>query len=282
MGIDIAQLRDIVISVGFIPILFVTGLLGLYSFWREATFTRKNRSSIFDMFLFILIFAAIWGRLTYIFANSQEYSSLIWFPFPYERYSDGFYLFRLLPWRYFRVWDGGFLFTGAFLGAVVSGYAFSTFIKRWRWKQMINTVYVPATFMLSVTLLFSGILVNSEALLSQGITLGTLVLGYMAISWIIYKRVLLNIKTYERLFYMINALFVVASSSYIFFSLLGSEITQWDRLNLYAFGAFTVAALLFYIYDATRIEMNIETKTNIRTTISTNQPVRIRKSESSK
>ncbi len=279
MEIDIQLLREIVLTIGFIPILFLIGFVGLYSFWREATFTRKNRSSIFDMFLFILVFTILWGRLTYIFSNWQEYSNLIWFPFPYERYADGFFLFRLLPWRFFRVWDGGFLFLGSYVGAIISGYLFSTFIKKWKWKQMINTVYVPATLMLSITLFFSGILANSENLISQGLSLGSIVVTYTAASFFIYRNVSLKIKFYENLFYLTNALFVVISSSYIFFSFLNSNITQWDRWNIYAFGGFTILALILYIYDVTRVEINIETRTNIRTNISTNQPIRIRKTD---
>jgi hypothetical protein len=279
MDIDVQSLRDIVINVGFIPLLILIGFFGLYTFWREASLTRKNRSSVFDMFLFVIICTVVWGRLTYIFSSAAEYNGLPWFIFPYEKYADGFYLFRLLPWRYFRVWDGGFLFTGSFVAAIISGFVYSTFVKKWLWKQMMNTVYVPAILMLSVTLLFSGLLVNAQSVINQGIVLGSIAVTYLGFSWFIHRGVLLKMKFYENLFYLLNILFTVVSSSYVVFSLLASDITQWDRWNIYLFGGFTLLALLLYMYDVTKVEVNIETKTNIRTTISTNQPIRIRKSE---
>ena len=86
--------------------LMIIFFVGMYVFWKEASRSRKNNSSVFDSFLFSVLFGIIIGRIVYIVLDWNEFSSYTWYWLPYERYGDQIYMFRLLPWRFLRIWDG--------------------------------------------------------------------------------------------------------------------------------------------------------------------------------
>jgi hypothetical protein len=74
------------------------------------------------MWILTILFAMLWGRVSFIISNWEFFDSLPWALAPYERYGDNVYFFRLLPWNFFDLRDGGFLFTGIF-----SAYIFLLF-----------------------------------------------------------------------------------------------------------------------------------------------------------
>lgn len=273
----VEQARVFVSQVGFLPVILLVTFFSLYVFWREARFTGKNQNSIFDSFAFSTIFIFIWGRISYLLANPQNYEGLIWSIFPYERYPDGFYLFRLLPWRYVRFWDGEFLFTGLFIGLIISSFIYSTFGKKWRWREMMGAVVSSGSVYLGGLLFFLGFVSSSNDIIFQSFV----ILG-MSIAYFITARLLgkslnkSNKKLWEKLNYYLIFLYSIIMSFYIPSVLLKSEITYWDKVNMYIFIAFSVISFVLYIIDVMRKEVKIKTQYRSRSVaISTNQPVKI-------
>ncbi len=277
MDSNLVAFREFIIQFGFFPIISIVVLVGAYIFWREAKLTKKDGNSVFDMFLILLILVIVGGRVSYILANPSEFAEVTWFWSPYERYSDGFYLFRLLPWKYFRVWDGGYLYTASFASFILAGFMYSSIVKKWKWKHMMNVIYTPAMIMLSLTLFLSGLFSQSIDVLYQGVHLGSIVLVYLVASTIVKRMG----KAGEKFRPYIVMFFVAIATAYVVFTLLSSDVTAWDRINIYILGATTIVSIVAYLIDVNKVVMNIETVTNIRgpTIISTNQPVKMRRRE---
>lgn len=273
----LSQTRVILFQLGFLPIVIVTTILTLYIFWKSSLDTEKNANSVFDGFLFSSILMVIWGRITYILTNPIDYQGLIWSFIPYERYPDGLYIFRLLPWRYLRIWDGEFLFTGLFIGFIIGASLFILLYKRWRWREMMGTVIFSSALYLGILLLVSGFLVESNDIFKQGVTILSLVL----ISRIVLKLLTKSLKeraykTWESLSFYLTFFFSVLLSIYIPSSLLSSEITYWDRVNLYVFIVFSIVSHLIFVIDVFRKNVKIKTEYRTRSvSISANQPIKI-------
>lgn len=278
MNFSLDSIGTVLTSIGIYPLFAFVLAVGLYLFWRETRFSRKNRNSVFDMFFFSFVILVVWGRLSYIIANFVEFESLPWFVFPYERYADGFYLFRLLPWRYFRIWDGGFLFTGVFVSFVLGAFLYSNFVKKWRWKDMMGAVYSSAISMLAMTLYFYGFFSTTNIIISQGLRLMFLS-GLYFFATVILLRFKEKIeRIYNKVYVALLSVFVAISSWYIYVIFTGSESTYVDRMNIYVYLCLAVVSLVYYLIDSFRVEVKIETITNIKAPISitTNQPVRIK------
>lgn len=273
----VEQTRGILSQLGFLPIILFVTFIALYVYWREARYTNKNQNSIFDNFIFSTVIMVIWGRLSYLFSNPESYEGLIWSVFPYERYPDGFYLFRLLPWRYFRIWDGEFLFTGLFVGLIFSAFLYSIFAKKWRWREMMGAVVSCSAVYLGGLLFFLGFISQTQLIINQSITILSLSLMYFVIARLLgktlYKK---NGKLWEKLNYYTIFLYTLIISIYIPSVLLKSDITLWDRYNLLAFSFFSIISMIIFVIDVMRKEVKINTKYRSRSvSISTNQPIKL-------
>lgn len=273
----LSQTRAILFQLGFLPIVIVTTILTLYLFWKSSLDTDKNSNSVFDGFFFSSIIMVIWGRITYILTSPIDYQGLIWSFIPYERYSDGIYIFRLLPWRYLRIWDGEFLFTGLFVGFNIGAALFILLYKRWRWREMMGTVIFSSALYLGILLLVSGFLVESSDIFKQGVTILFLVIISRTILQLLTKSLKNRAyKTWESLTFFLTFFFSMLISIYIPLSLFSSEITYWDRVNLYIFIVFTLISHIIFIIDVFRKNVTIKTEYRTRSvSISANQPIKI-------
>jgi hypothetical protein len=271
------QIREVLFQIGFLPIVVVIALFALYVYWKESVKTGKNQNSIFDGYFLSAIVMVIWGRFTYILTNPIDYEGLIWSFIPYERYPDGFFLFRLLPWRYFRIWDGEFLFTGLFIGFILAAFIFSTIYKRWRWREMMGTVIFTASTYMGLLLFVSGFLVENADLLKQGLITLIITIGYFIVSNLFRKIFQLKRpKFFEKLNYYLIFIFSLVVSYYIPSALLQSDITNWDRFNLNIFAIFSVCSHIIFIIDLFRKSVKIKTEYKTRSVnISANQPIKI-------
>lgn len=277
MEVFLNQIREVLFQLGFLPIVIFATLMSLYVYWIESRKSNKNQNSLFDGYFLSAILMVIWGRLTYLFTNPVDYEGLIWSFIPYERYPDGLFVFRLLPWRYFRIWDGEFLFTGLFVGFVIGATLYTLIYKRWRWRETMATVVFTSSMYLGTLLLISGFLVEDNNILGQGMVILALTLTYFFFSASIAKGIKgRNIKLWERVNYYVIFLFSLLLSLYIPTSLLASDITYWDRNNLYVFSAFSVISHIIFIIDVFRKDVKIKTEYRTRSvSISTNQPIKI-------
>lgn len=270
-------IRGYIFQVGFLPIILFSGISSLYIYWLESKKMKKNQNSIFDGFFLSSLLTLIWGRIAYILANPQSYEGLIWSAVPYEKYPDGFYVFRLLPWRYFRIWDGEFLLPALFVGFFIFSFLYSVVIKKWRWREMMASVTATSVFSFGILLFIYGFVTSINTLLIQGGVLISLTVIYLIVSAAV-RTIFLNqgIKIWERFNYLTIFIYSLASYIYIPWTLLKSGITDFDKWNIYVFAMFAAVSIILFVIDVMRKTVIIKTEYKTRSvSISTNQPVKI-------
>ena len=132
----IFRLKEFIQNIHPLVVFALLFLLGMYIFWRGSIESRKNRSSVFDMFLISGFLSGIVGRVVYIILEWEQFSSFIWYWIPYEKYGDEVFLFRLLPWRFLSIWDGGIIILAMFVTLLLVMTFYTLVIKKWRWKHI--------------------------------------------------------------------------------------------------------------------------------------------------
>lgn len=135
------------------PVVVVILLIALYIYWLLGKKYLKDSNSLFDLWFLTGAFSFLVSRIAYIVENWSEYGESAWFYLPYERYGDDIYLFRLMPWSLFNVFDGGFHPVAAFVTFVFIFFLLSQFYKRWNWKEMYKTISTPVFLILSFSLI---------------------------------------------------------------------------------------------------------------------------------
>ncbi|MCA9375060.1 hypothetical protein KC622_01875, partial [Candidatus Dojkabacteria bacterium] len=186
MGADLYQsIIQFLQGWGFLPSLGIVYVLSLVLFWYESKHVNKDSNSVFDQWFVATFVMMIWGRVAYVINNWGEFSNWYWFYIPYEKYGDQVYLFRAMPWKLFRFWDGGFLFIPMFLCYLVISYLFVVYYKRWRWREMMIAILGSANFMLALTLILYGIFINDDNIRNYGIFILVLVAAYLIITAIL-------------------------------------------------------------------------------------------------
>lgn len=199
--------------------LFVIFFIGLYVFWKEAVRSRKNNSSVFDIFIVSIIIGLFIGRVMYIILNWSDFSSYTWYWLPYERYGDQVYLFRLLPWRFFQFWDGQLDILYTFLGVLLSQTLIVIFRKKWRWCELFSAMYLSNWGMIALTYLFVGVQSKNDIWIKHGVWI---LIPFVL--FIILQCIFMNIYTGKRkdatriLLQNIFALIAVAIISFVYFS----------------------------------------------------------------
>ena len=126
------QIYEILSQIGFLPMLLIIYMVVMYVFWYNSYKANKDSGSVFDQWFFTTIIMIIWGRVAYIIEFWGYYMKWPWFWLPYEKYGDTVYWFRTLPWRFFAIWDGGFLFIPMFFAFLLLSYFYVVRVKRWR------------------------------------------------------------------------------------------------------------------------------------------------------
>lgn len=255
----LSTLQNAVSSFGFIPSLSVFAIIGMYIFWVESHSTRKDRNSVFDLFIITLVITIIWGRFSYILSNPADFEGLVWSFVPYEKYSDGIYYFRLLPWKYFKIWDGGFLFISMYAAFTIVAFMISTYLKRWRWREMIGVVSISGTVMLGASLVVTGILGDSSVILKQGFMVLAIYIVYLFLHAAIKRRHRGNQDLYEKSIFILHFGYFVVSNTFILLALLLSQVTQVDRYNLYSLVFFMVISAWTFIADMQRKNIVLDT-----------------------
>jgi len=253
------SVQNFFLGVGFIPILVVLAVLGIYIFWAEAHATRKDRNSIFDLYIIAFIITIIWGRVSYILANPADFQGLIWSIVPYEKYSDGIYYFRLLPWKFLKIWDGGFLYISMYVAFTTITFALSTFVKKWRWREMLGVISISGSIMLGLSLFATGLYGENVQVRNQGLGIIGIFVIYSVLHYLLKKALKNNRDSYEKNIFILHFAYFVIANIYILFSLLSSEITKIDRYNLYALAVFCLLSSILYIYDMQKTNIVVDT-----------------------
>jgi hypothetical protein len=265
------------VNLGPFWIYLAIFLIGLFVYWRGCTETRKNRSSIFDTFLVSILGGLIIGRISYLVINWSEYSRYAWYFLPYERYGDTIYLFRLLPWRLFRIWDGGLTIFVIMIAFLIIITLLVLIYKKWRWYQVYFPIFFAMTSMLGFSFIYLGIVDNYTLWIVRGAILSFLPLLFWAISKILLFTIKNGIKRRKILVY-IGVLIVTLASLYISYEYLTDNVSQFELGSVIVLLIWTAIMNIFTIIDLNRPNVEIEKVSSVRAVdIEINQPIRIQK-----
>lgn len=274
----IDSLSEILSKVPAFVTFLLIAFVALAVFWRGCVETRKNRSSIFDMFLISSVGAVLISRISFIIINWQEFAGFIWYWLPYEKYGNDTYLFRLLPWRFLRMWDGGLVVFSLVVGFLLLATIGAVFFKKWRWRQMFFTIYYSGLTIYSLTLLSIGLVEKNHDWSKQGILLA---LGSV-IAFAMYKIVMQFAKRPRVQRYVVGilgAILTLSSGGYISYTMFGKDLHIVDQVTLYIFVAWLVLSTVFFFIDLGRVRVSIEKLSSVRTvrSVDINQPIRLTK-----
>jgi hypothetical protein len=287
MGIfNVDQIEEVLSGWGVYPLplwlffllLFGIFLIGMYFFWWRARLTGKDRNSIFDLYFVSGFIALVWSRVSYILANISSFTDIPWSIFPYEKYVDGVYVFRLLPWRYLRIWDGGILFTGLFAGFSIAAFIYATRIKKWNWRQIMSSVVVSSNLMFGLTLYIygAGIISNSDVL-NHGVYVVEISLIYLILDNLVRVFVKLGGRLKERISDGLLLLYSFVASGYLYKLFSENRLSDWDVINTQVFGVSILVFIVIYVFLMLRKEnISIESVSGaINPDIATNRSISI-------
>ena len=257
------RIKELIQNIPQIIIFLVIAVVGLYVFWRGCAESRKNRSSVFDIFLFSGFFGIVVGRVVHIILNWEEYSSFIWYWIPYEKYGDKVYLFRLLPWRFLSVWDGGLVILAAYVAMILSMTFFSLVYKKWRWKDLFLPIFFSTTSMLGVSFIYIGINSGFTGWIYKGsILIATFLIYFFLYSFV--ERIFKKKKIGKYTLGYIGVGLVVALSGYISYSYLISGLSLLENTLV---GIYVIWSLIMsgaFIIDLRKPAVNIERVSSVR------------------
>jgi hypothetical protein len=215
----ISNISNFIRSINPLLGLCIIFLIGQYVFWKEAVRSRKNNSSVFDVFIISIIVGVLIGRVMYIILNWSDFSSYVWYWLPYERYGDQIYLFRLLPWRFFQFWDGQLDILYTFLGVLLSQSLMVVFVKKWRWSEMFSAMYLSNWVMIALTYLFVGVQSKNDTWIKHGVWIFAAFVLFVLLQGIFVNMYKDKRKEVVRMILQnIFALVAVAIISFVYFS----------------------------------------------------------------
>ncbi len=257
----------------FLLVIFV----GLFVFWRGCISTRKNNSSIFDTFLISSFAGVIVGRISFIINNLSSFTSRIWYWLPYEKYGDQVYLFRLLPWRFFRVWDWGIDIFSMFIGFLIIASVWGTIVKKWKWSHIFTTIFFTVQVMLGLAFLILGGANTRNTWMVEGVVmlLIPLILLFLKNSTkVINKR-----KKFNKVSLILDIFFVLLSTLYIAYTYLVMNISYIEKGAVILFVFWSLLGTIFYISDSKKDNVTIEKVSSVReiSPVEMNHPIKLPK-----
>ena len=272
------KLQFITQYISFPLLLVLVFICGLYMFWRDSKMTKKNKNSVFDMFFVSTVIMVVWGRLMYILLNFNDYLGLPWSLSPYERYTDGVFFFRLLPWKYFAIWDGGVMYIPMFVIFVILTTFYALAIKKWRIREILGTIIIPSAFLLAATFMATGLYSNEIIIFTQGLYIVLFVFLYQFVQGFLSFVWRHSLDTFFRAYFLISIFSNVIITLYLSVTLLNSPITSIDRLHMYAFIIWSILITILFAIDMNKNtsvkEIQIKSKR-----ITPNVPIRIHNTE---
>lgn len=252
-------------------------LIGLIIYWRGSVESRKERSSTFDMFFLSGFFSLVSARIAYIISNWESFSGFIWYWLPYEKYGEEIFLFRLLPWRFLNIFDGGINILVMFVSFLLFATIGVIVIKKWRWRDMFPVVFFSAESMLAMSFLFSGVIANNmEWIVQGGVLLIPIILILIILSFVAPNT---EGKEEKALYKIINVFLVLLSTGFILYVYLKNDIELIDKINCLIFLLWSLAGSLTFLREETGSRFAIERVSSVRTISSAdiNQPIRLSK-----
>ena len=270
------NILDFIATIPIVVVLLFVFIIGMYVFWRGCMETGKDKSSSFDVYIISLITSVVVGRLGYILSNVDEFIGFIWYWSPYEKYGDVVYIFRLLPWRFMRIWDGGIVIFALFVGFLIFSTIFVVLIKRWRWRQMFFIIFFSGLLMLLFSMLYTSaiasdlnILVIAVVLLVSSLTffISSFIVSRMNMKWVRKKKILAYI----------GVGMILLTVGYLSFVFLTGDVSDVEMISAYILDFWTLLSVIFFIIDMNRKRVNIERVSSVQNVSlpEINQPIRL-------
>lgn len=234
--------------------------------------TRKNRSSVFDLFLVSVFLGLLLSRAIYVFENWNSFSGYIWYWSPYERYGSDIYWLRLLPWRFFNIFDGGLNILVMFVGFLLSGNIWSSLVKKWQWSHMFPTIYFTGESMLAISFLLLGLSNANTTWIYEGLAL--LAFPIISIALIRYVNKIEKPIKEKRIYMVVNSIEILLSSILIAYIYISGGISIYDKVTVIVLLVWIFFGLMFFLKDLRKANVVIEKISSVRT-IDANQPIKL-------
>ncbi len=267
-------------KIGFLPLFFVGLLISLFLFWKESH-KHKDRNSVFDMWFLTILVAMLWGRVSFIIANWDFFDSLPWALAPYERYGDEIYFLRLLPWKFFDLRDGGFLFTGIFFAYISFAFLYNVVVKRWRWREMFLPVILSGEALLVFTLVAYGAVSGFDDIVFGGLIIALALLLFFGVIMLLRWLMKRNYK-FDLLIGLIHFLvivFIVVSFSLITYLFFSYDISLMDKINVVMMNIMGFLFAFYFIFVENKPKSSKESIIlggSKSVVININKPVKVR------
>jgi hypothetical protein len=273
----IEKFSEILAKINPLFLFILVILSGLYVFWRGCSESRKNNSSIFDTFFISSFFGLIFGRISYIITHWENFSSYIWYWLPYEKYGNEVFLFRVLPWRFFRLWDWGIDILLMFLGFILVASFWILVVKKWKWSHLFNTIYFTAQIMLAFSFFLLGGYSKNNDWMIQGIFMMLLPLTLLLLKNSV--RGIMIGKKESKVLIVLDVFFIFLTVTYIAHTYLTTDINHIERVGIITFITWTALGTIFYILDSRKDNVTIErvSSVSIVSPIDINQPIKLPK-----
>jgi quinol-cytochrome oxidoreductase complex cytochrome b subunit len=186
------------------------------------------------------------------------------------------YFFRLLPWRFFGIWDGGIVLISLFVSFIIITTLLVLFYKKWRWKHMFFPIYLSSLSMLSFSFVSIGIEQNNSSWILQGI----LIMIFLILVFFAYKlldKKISKIQKKKSLFSWFGIISVLISAAYVVYIYLSIDIPMLERINIYVFGVWVIISCVFFLIDLQKANVSIEKLSSVSSisVIDINQPIKL-------
>ncbi len=253
--------------------------LSLFVFWKESIgiYTHKNKNAIFDFWLISALSGVIGGRVVYFIANWEvlNLKNIPWFWSPYEKINNSIYVFRLYPWRFFRFWDGGFIFAGMLVGYIAAVYLLILKKKGWKWNAMFVPAFNSAVILFGGLLLMIGLYTNTEKVVIANAAMLALLLLFTILRKLVYffvqaldLRILITKIMYSLIVLAVNGIMV-----YLYFY-SNVKVLLLEKISILTFAGLSLIMVIHYILEKDpRIEQKEKRKGIVN--IELNKPIRL-------
>ncbi len=278
MYLDILEkIQEILNSVSPLILFVIVVLVGMYVFWSGSMETRKDTSSVYDIFVTSLLGGLVVGRICYIIINWEQFSNFIWYWLPYEKYGEEIYLFRLLPWRFMRIWDWRIDILSMFVAFILIATFWVLVVKKWRWSHMFTTIFFTAESMLALSFVLLGASTGKQNWLTQGIvmTLLPLVLFFLKNS---VKKAIIGKKELKILM-VLDIFFILITTTYVTYTYFIVNLNNTEKVSIIIFALWSLLGILFYMKETNKADITIEKVSSVRTVsrLDINQPIKLPK-----
>jgi hypothetical protein len=271
------KIQQILNSVSPLILFVIVLLLGMYVFWSGSMETRKNISSVYDIFVTSLLGGLVVGRICYIIINWDQFSSFIWYWLPYEKYGEQIYLFRLLPWRFMRIWDWRIDILSMFVAFILIATFWVVIVKKWKWSHMFTTIFFTAEGMLAISFILLGASTANQEWLTQGIVmvLLPLVLFFLKNS---VKKAIVGKKEIKTLM-LLDIFFITLTTAYVTYTYFIADINNTEKASIITFAVWSLLGIIFYMKETKQADITIEKVSSVRTVshLDINQPIKLPK-----